>query len=186
MKKRILFVHSAGNQGPHEGSNGLIANLKKAFHPYYEVEAPLMPEPDNPRYESWKKATASLLNNGEGELVLIGHSLGGSILLKYLSENTFNTPIAALFLISTPFWGKGDWAIDEYELRPDFAEKLPPIGQFFLYHSKKDQWVPFSHLDLYSKKLPKATVRVIEGDQHEFFDGLPVLTEDLKTILTKK
>jgi hypothetical protein len=42
MKKQILFIHSAGAQGPHEGSGDLVTFLQNALGPEYEVLYPQM------------------------------------------------------------------------------------------------------------------------------------------------
>ncbi len=86
MKKQILFIHSAGAQGPHEGSGRLVAHLQKGLGPEYQVLYPIMPDPENPAYEPWKAQLEKELTALEGEAILVGHSLGGSVLLKYLSE----------------------------------------------------------------------------------------------------
>jgi predicted alpha/beta hydrolase family esterase len=182
IQKEILFVHSAGPQGPFEGSNGLVAYLKEALGNAYDIKNPMMPEPENPRYEHWKKKIKNEMEMIDGEVILIGHSLGGSVLLKYLSEEKFNKPIAGLFLIATAYWGVEDWEIDEYILQEDFAKKLPPIQKIFLYHSREDEWVPFEHLEYYAKELPQANARALEGNTHDFSVGLPEIIDDIRNL----
>src|SRR5688572_28525634 len=158
IKKQILFIHSAGVQGPHEGSGDLVAHLREALGAEYEVLYPIMPNPESPAYEPWKVQLEKELAALEGEVILIGHSLGGSVLLKYLSEEKYGKPIAGIFLIASPYWGGDEGGqVDEFALREDFAPKLPPIRQIFLYHSRDDEEVPFAHLALYAKTLPQAT-----------------------------
>jgi uncharacterized protein len=141
-----------------------------------------MPEPENPRYEHWKQKIEKEMAMIDGEVILVGHSLGGSVLLKYLSEEKFNKPIAGLFLIATAYWGVKDWEIDEYILQKDFAKKLPPIQKTFLYHCREDEWVPFEHSGYYAKKLPQANVRMLEGNTHDFSGGLPEIIDDIKSL----
>jgi hypothetical protein len=47
--------------------------------------------------------------------ILIGHSLGGSFLLKYVSEEKIGKTIAGIFLIATPYWGGAGWQYEGYE-----------------------------------------------------------------------
>lgn len=138
-----------------------------------------MPDPENPRYVKWKMALQETLPVGGNKVAIIGHSLGGSVMLKYLSEGLCQMPVAGLFLIAAPFWGKRGWAIEEFEFKKDFVSKLPGMDHVFVYHSRKDGWVPFSHGEAYSKKLPGAVMRTLTGDEHEFSDGLPVLLKDV-------
>ncbi|MBR9705990.1 hypothetical protein GOV14_03080 [Candidatus Pacearchaeota archaeon] len=48
------------------------------------IKTPLMPDPWEPNYESWKKIIDELDVNEE--TVLIGHSCGGGFLVRYLGE----------------------------------------------------------------------------------------------------
>lgn len=182
MRKEVLFIHSAGPQGPHEGSTELIAYLHGALDAGYDLKCPAMPAPENPRYEAWKEQIEKYLGVPGNEVILVGHSLGGSVLLKYLAEEPCRRSITALFLIATPYWGKRGWEIDEYILHPDFLKKLPHIPKIFLYHSRDDEWVPFGHLGHYAKKFPQAVIRKLEGNEHEFGNGLPEVVNDIKSL----
>ena len=181
MRKHILFVHGAGNKDEPLGSGKLIAYLQQQLGSDYEVLAPDMPDPDHPRYLAWRNQIEQELGKLDADVLLIGHSLGGSMLLKYLAEGTYQKPIAGLFLVAVPYWGKQDWEL-EYAVPDDFASRLPPIQQLFLYHSRSDEVVPFSSLLRYQEKLPQATVRVLDGKQHSFTEGLPLLAQDIKRL----
>jgi uncharacterized protein len=103
-----------------------------------------MPHEDHPVYEAWKERIAKELDALEGEVVLVGHSLGGSILLKYLSEEEVEKSVVGLFLVAMPYWGVEDWEVGEFALREDFASKIPKDLTVFLYHSRDDEVVPFA------------------------------------------
>ncbi len=117
------------------------------------------------------------------EAILIGHSLGGTVLLKYLFEELCHTSISGVFLIAAPYWNKDDdWQGDEFAFSEDIAEKLPHKLPIFLYHSRDEEIVPFTHLKYYKEKLPEATIREIHGAEHYFNDGLPQLVDDILDI----
>jgi predicted alpha/beta hydrolase family esterase len=175
---RILFLHSAGHQHGNEGSARLVAYLKATL-PGVELIAPVMPHPDNPDYEVWKAALSQIFTILDHNVTLIGHSLGGSVLLKYLSEEKQSHNIAALHLIAVPFWGAEDWEVEEFQLREDFISTLPPIGSVTIYHSKDDKVVPASHAQLYADAL-QAELILLNGYGHAFSDGLPELVARLK------
>lgn len=181
-KQQILFIHSAGAQGKGEGSAALVASLREELGAGYTVRFPLMPDPEHPQYRRWKEQLATELAASEDGIILAGHSLGGSVLLKYLSEERCPVAVAGLFLIAVPFWGKPDWEVDEYVLRPDFADALPPIPKIVLYHSRDDEDVPLSHSGFYAEQLPQATVRTPDRGGHTFPSGLPELVDDLKKL----
>lgn len=182
MKKEILFVHSAGPQGHHEGSDYLVRYLIDALGTGYRISLPDMPDPENPHYVDWRATLKKELALMEDELILVGHSLGASVLLKYLSEERLQQRIAGLFLIGAVYWGKKDWEVKEYVLKRNFSSKLPPIRGIFLYHSSDDEVVPISHVRYFANELPNATVREFENRGHLFGRGLPELVEDIKRL----
>ncbi|MFM1652498.1 alpha/beta fold hydrolase [Brevibacillus sp. B_LB10_24] len=183
MKKRVVFIHSAGPQGHRQGSSDLIAYLHSALGPDYEVLHPQMPNPEKPEYVLWKRQLDQEFSAFDREVILIGHSLGGSVLLKYLSESSFRQPIAGLFCIAAPFWGEDEgWRSGEFVLQEDFHLQLPEIPRMFFYHSRGDQIVPYAHLGQYAAKFPQATVRTLEGVEHSFRDGIPQLVRDIELV----
>src|SRR5690606_23113232 len=91
--KRILFAYSAGSQdGSGEGSFDLVSTLKTELSDEYNIQYPIIDDPDAPTYQAWKKLDSVFEKNME-PLILIGHSLGGSVLLKYLSEEEVDISI---------------------------------------------------------------------------------------------
>jgi predicted alpha/beta hydrolase family esterase len=178
MRRRVLFIHGGG-EGAHEADKKLAASLRGTLGAAYGVRCPKMPDEDSPEFGAWRDRIAEELAALDGEVFLVGHSLGGSILLKYLSEEGTAKPVAGLFLVAAPFWGAEDWEVDEYALREDFASKLPPEMPVFLYHGRDDEVVPLAHLALYAQKLPRATVRELDGHGHQFGDDLSEVARDI-------
>jgi predicted alpha/beta hydrolase family esterase len=181
MKKPVLFVHGGG-QGAHEEDEKLAASLRDELGATYEVRYPKMPDEDGPEYGAWRDRITEELAAMDAEAILVGHSLGASILLKYLSEEETETPVSGLFLVAPPYWGAEDWEVDDYELREDFASKLPEGLPVFLYHSRDDEVVPFAHLALYAERLPQATVREFDGRGHQFGDDLSEVARDIELL----
>ena len=99
MRKPVLFIHGGG-EGAYEEDRKLAASLQDALGAAYEVRYPKMPDEDRPVYEAWKERIAKELDALDGEVILVGHSLGGSILLKYLSEEEVEKLVAGLFLVA--------------------------------------------------------------------------------------
>jgi predicted alpha/beta hydrolase family esterase len=144
-----------------------------------------MPEPDEPRYRPWRDRIEQELSKVQGSVMLLAHSYGGSVLVKYLAEGTHPAALSGLFLASVPYWGPGGWRDDEDDLPDDFAAHLPQ-APIFLYHSRDDPEVPFAHLGLYAAQLPQATVRPIDGAEHSFINGLPQLLTDIQSLETTR
>jgi predicted alpha/beta hydrolase family esterase len=179
MNKTVLFIHGAG-KGAYEEDGLLVASLQKALESSYEVRYPRMVNEGDSEYADWKAQIAAELAALEGEVALVGHSVGGSVLVKYVSEARLEKPVAGLFLIAAPYWGADEfWKWDEVRLPEDAAGKLASIPRIFLYHSRDDETVPFSHLALYAAKLPQATVREFDGRGHQFGNDLTEIAEDV-------
>jgi uncharacterized protein len=181
MRKQVLFIHSGGAQGWKQGSSYLLTYLKTMLGNDYQVLSPEMPEPEHPEYDHWKDELERDFALLREDSILVGHSLGGSVLLKYLSEQRFEIPIAGLFIVAAPYWGLDRWEVEEYRLTDNFQQHLPPINKLVLYHSSNDEVVPFSHLNMYAAKLPWATIRETHG-HHLFHQGLPELIADIKAL----
>lgn len=182
MKRQILFMHSAGAQGPHQGSSDLVTSLQQSLGAQYDVLYPKMPNPERPSYEPWKQMLERELARLDGELILVGHSLGGSVLLKHISENAYRHSIAGLFLVATPYWGSDEeWSVEQFRLQENFQSKLARIPRIYLYHSRDDEFVPFEHARLYEEKLPRAVLRSFDDRGHVFGSGIPELVDDIRS-----
>jgi predicted alpha/beta hydrolase family esterase len=180
MTKHVLFIHGAG-EGAFEEDGLLVASLHNALGPAYDVHYPKMPEEDSATYADWKALIERALATLDDHVILVGHSVGASVLLKYLSEDQLDKPIIALFLLATPYWGADEfWTWDEVRLPEDVAAKLWSIPRIYVYHSRDDKVVPFSHLALYAAKLPRATIRELDGRGHQFGNDLTDVAEDIR------
>lgn len=175
----VVVIHSAGAQDDGRGSSQLVAYLRDALAPRHVIRVPAMPAPERPAYDAWRMVLEREIACAPEPVLLVGHSLGGSVVLKYLSESGRRPPRCALFLVAAPYWGAPEWEGPEFTLRPGYAHALPsevPIG---LYHSRDDAIVPVAHAERYRAELSRATLRLVDGCGHEFRDGLPELATDL-------
>lgn len=173
----ILFVQGGG-AGAYDEDSRLAASLQKALGSGYTVHYPRMPDEDAPEYEAWRAKILEERSGLAGDVILAGHSLGASLLLKVLVEETLETP--GVFLAATPFWGAADWEVDDYARSEGFA--LPETLPLYLYHSRDDEWVPFAHQALYAEALPQATIRTFEDRGHQFGDDLSEMAEDIRAL----
>ncbi|PTM53273.1 alpha/beta hydrolase [Desmospora activa] len=171
MQKHILFIQGAGH-GAYEEDGKLAGYLQDALGSNYNVLYPKMPNEEKPDYETWKVQISKDLSKLNGEVIFVGHSVGGSILLKYLSEEKLTKTITSVFLIAPPY--------DESVLQEDSSSKLQEIPRIFFYHSRDDEIVPFSHLTHYAEKIPKAIIRKFDGRGHLFDNDLSEVVEDIK------
>ena len=179
--RTILFVQGAGHMREPDGSGHLADYLERELGTAYRVVAPEMPDADNPRYRPWRDAIERELRGIDGWLALIGHSFGGSVLLKYLAEPSVQRRIEGLFLVSVPWWGPEGWTYEEFAVPEDLAASLPRT-RIFLSPSREDLEVPFAHFRVYEQQLPASVSRPLPGSDHSFVDGLPQLVDDVKSL----
>lgn len=127
--------------------------------------------------------THAELEKSDKQIILIGHSLGGYMLLKYLSEQeTPSKEIVGVCIIAAPYpSGDKDWEFEGFDLLENFATKLPKNAKQFLYHSKDDEVVPFAHMQLYADKLTAATTHQTVGG-HQLGNDLSIVAKDIKQI----
>ncbi len=178
--KKIFFAHSAGPQyGEGKGSYNLVKYLRSKLYGAYDILFPKIAEPKAPTYAKFKAMFVSSLAKITEPVILIGHSLGGSLLLKYLSEEKPDISIAGLFLVSTPHWKSN---MKEFELKENFQNSLKEIPAVFLYRSKNDADVPVDNLQFYKSAFNNAVVHELPGKEHIFTKGLPELVSDIKSL----
>jgi uncharacterized protein len=184
LRQQILFIQGGGS-GAYKEDEQLVASLRNALGDAHEVHYPKMPKENDPDYRRWKAQIRKVLTTLPDRIILVGHSLGGSFLLKCLSEEKTETSIAGIFLIATPYWGGDGWRYEGYEavaLPDDFASTLPKDVPIFFYHSRDDKVVPFAHLALYEDKLPQATIRALDGRGHQLNNDLSEVAADIKRL----
>lgn len=183
MKKQLLFAHSGGPQGaPGQGSYDLAVYLKNILGEQYNIIYPLIEDPEAPTYAMWKTLFKTQFKGLTQPVILIGHSLGGSMLLKYLSEERPGIAISGLFLIAIPQWSANGWDVADFALSENFEAGLPPLGPVYFYQGTHDPVVPFGHLNFYKQHFKNAVFRQLDVSDHAFALGLPQLLNDLASL----
>jgi predicted alpha/beta hydrolase family esterase len=181
MKKQVLFIQGAG-EGAYEEDKELATSLQDSLGDEYYVVYPPMPNEEDPQDGPWMAQISKELAALEGKVILVGHSAGGGVLLKYLLKENVTKPIAGIFLIAIPHWDAEDDEDEEYTLREGFALQLPKGVPIFLYQSRDDEIIPFAHLAKYAEKIPQATVREFDGRGHQFNNDLSEVAADIKIL----
>ena len=167
----VLFLHSSGPQGPGEGSSPFADRLREELGAEYEIRFPVMPDTaTDPHYEAWRDRLGEELDALEGKVILFGHSLGGSVALKYCAERGFDEKVAGLVSAATPYWGTNEWE-EEWALPEGWPAEGPQLPPTILFHSRDDEVIPFSHLELCANRLPDAAVHPLDGNGHLYDHG---------------
>jgi predicted alpha/beta hydrolase family esterase len=161
-------------------------SLQKALGGRYEVILPRMPNSLNARYAEWKIMFCKLVPFLKGRPILVGHSLGGIFLAKYLAENRFPRKVRATFLVAAPHGNdrgrKTNRSLVDFILPRSLARFREQGGKIFIYHSKDDSQVPFTHLEKYRRNLPDATTRIFGNRGHFSQEKLPELVKDIRRL----
>ena len=85
--RQILFIQGGGGHGVHDRwDNKLVASLKRELGDGFDVRYPRMPDEDDPKYARWKPAIEREVDALDDGAVVVGHSIGGTMLVNALAE----------------------------------------------------------------------------------------------------
>lgn len=184
MKQQVLVIHGGTSLDSHEDYIEFIktreltieklrqsydwkASLPDKLGQAFDVLQPRMPNGTNAQYEEWKiwfERCAELL---EQNVILIGHSLGGIFLAKYLSENSFPKQIKATLLVAAPFDDVSTTeTLHDFKLPTSLDKFADQGGVIYIIHSKDDPVVPFSEALKYQQSLPQGKELLFDDRQH--------------------
>lgn len=196
MKKQVLLVHGGDSFNTYEDyieflngfkidsldyfkginwKNNLQTDLGKNF----EVICPQMPNKMNARYKEWKIWFEKIIPFLEDGIILIGHSLGGTFLAKYLSENNLPVKISGLHLVAAVFDDESDEPLMDFSLGSSLENISKQVLKIFLYYSKDDKIVPFGELEKYKSSIPSARSFVFEDMGHFNQEKFPEIIKEI-------
>lgn len=149
--------------------------------PEAQVIFPQMPNSKNARYFEWKIWFEKIIEFLENDVILIGHSLGGIFLAKYLSENNFPFYIKSLHLVAAPYDTEYVKAsLVDFTLNSRVSTIENKVDKIFLYQSKDDTEVSYHDVEKYKRDMPKAEVIMFENRGHFQEQEFPELIENIK------
>lgn len=158
--------------------------LSRELFESFDFFTPDMPCKQNSDYKAWKIWFEKYLNLIPGdEIILIGYSLGGTFLLKYLSENKINKKIIQLNLVSSCVFDNFDESatkerLDTFNLNLETISDISSLcNDIHLYHSKDDTCVSFKNFEFLREKLPNATSHEFNDRNHFFQPTFPEILE---------
>jgi predicted alpha/beta hydrolase family esterase len=182
MTKQILFIQGGGAGAHDDWDSKLVASLTRALGQGYYIRYPRMPNEADPSYPAWKSAMEHEIATLDDAAILVGHSVGGTILINALAEQPPGRKIAGVFLISAPFVGPGGWPGEDITPSRNLGARLPQATLIYLYHGSDDDTAPCAHVDLYKQVIPHACVRKLEGRDHQLNNDLSEVAADIRRI----
>jgi predicted alpha/beta hydrolase family esterase len=150
----------------------------------FEVLVPNMPNKENAKYAEWKIWFERMFPFIREGVILIGHSLGGVFLARYLSENTLPHKIGAVILLAAPYEDKDFTPTPslEFQVLGPLTEFSKQASQIFILHSEDDPVVPFAHAEKYLAELPEAKLQSFTDKGHFSLPEFPELIELIKSL----
>jgi predicted alpha/beta hydrolase family esterase len=179
-----LFVQGGGGENAHDAwDSKLVESLRRELDSdNYEIRYPRMPNEADPRYDSWKMALRNELEKIDHGAIVVGHSIGATILAHSLADEPPKRPPAGIFLVSMPFIGDGGWPSDDIRTVPDLGSRLPRASAVFLYQGSSDATVPPAHVELNAQAIPQAMVRKLAGRDHQLNNDMSEVAADIRKL----
>ncbi len=196
-KSQIVFIHGGNSFDTTEEFYEYLQNrefdlyepprvrwrdtLSKNIAQTHEYSFIQMPNAMNADYKAWSIWFSKVIPFLRDEVILIGHSLGGSFLLRYLTENKLPVTITQLHLVAP--------AVDEIECpgMGSFSTDLDNwngfksvITNIFIWHSTDDDVVPIHHSERLKAKIPDAFFATFTDRGHFIQESFPELEAVIK------
>ncbi len=162
--------------------------FKKKLGKDFEIIKPRMPLQDNAKYEEWKIHFERHFPQLKNNIILIGSSLGGIFLARYLSENKFPKKILSIYLICPPYDNTltGEDLVGGFKLKSDLSLLEKQSKNLYLMFSKDDDVVPVSHAEKYRKELKNANIIIFESKNGHFkISEFPEIVKMIKSDVKK-
>lgn len=182
MTRQVLFVQGGGEGVHDEWDNKLVASLERELGPGYSILYPRMPNEDEPSYAAWKATLVEEIARLDDGSMVVGHSIGGTILVNVLAELPTERELSAVLLIAVPFVGEGGWPSDDVTPMDDVGARLPSATPVYLFQGSDDDTTPAIHLDLYARALPQAQIRRLEGRDHQLNNDMAEVAAEIRAL----
>ncbi len=163
--------------------------LKKNLGKNFEIIKPKMPLKENAKYNEWKIHFENYFPLLKKNIILIGYSLGGIFLAKYLSENNFPKKILSTFLICPPYNNSlsQEDLVGGFRLKSNLSLLEKSSKNLYLMFSNDDDVVPVSHAEKFRKKVKNANIIIYENKNGHFrISEFPEIIKIIKADVKKK
>ncbi len=170
--RQLLFIQGGGAGAHDDWDDKLVASLERELADEWEVRFPRMPDEDDPSYAAWGVSIRRELARLDAGAVVVGHSVGGTLLVRTLVDQPPHLELGVIVLISAPYVGSGGWPGEEFELPSDLGARLPQDVRVHVFHGLDDRTVPSSHAQLYTRSIGQAQLHLLPGRDHQLKNDL--------------
>jgi len=165
--------------------HGYNANPEMNFHPWlanelrnrgWEVIAPQLPLSDEPNPLESIQALEEAVGRLDSKTVIIGHSLGGVLALRYLEAAEAESTPRAVILVGAP-WHVNSPKIKSFFMTEfDFDVVMWKAQEFVVVHDEGDKAIPINHAEKYAKVLGADFIKTT-GNDHFTGEQYPELLD---------
>jgi len=148
-----------------------------------------MPLSDNAKYNDWKIYFERFFPYLRHNIILIGTSLGGIFLAKYLSEHKFPKKILSTYLICSPFDNTlhSEDLVGGFKLKSNLTLLEKNSRNLYLMFSRDDDVVPITHAEKFRKKLKNAKFIIYKSKNGHFnVSKFPEIVKMIKADVKRK
>jgi len=146
----------------------------------FEVLLPSMPNGSSAKYNEWSIYFSKIIPFLQPNAILVGHSLGGIFLTKYLNEHSNIVHFKKVILIAPPFNDETEESLASFRLPDDMSRLASTADEFIFFHSRDDTVVPYTETNKYLELLPNAQATFFEGRGHINTPTFPELLDEIK------
>ncbi len=194
-KPQVIFIHGGDAIRDPEKLYQLLKS--RSFNPYeqkkkwrdgliehiegdFECHTLSMPNAFWADYEAWKIWFEKMLPYMRDGIILVGHSLGGGFLLRYLGEHTLPVRVAQLHLLAPVVLDLED--CDGFLIDVDtWSGFKTAIDAVHVWHSTDDTLVPITHSEKLVELCPTAILHRFTNYGHFLMESFP----ELEAVITK-
>ena len=180
--QQVLFIQGGGEGTHDEWDDKLVESLSAGLGAGYEIRYPRMPEDDDPSVAAWLPVIRQELASLDDGAVLVGHSIGATLLVHALESEPPDRPLGAIVLLAAPFVGKGGWEGDEFEITRETGDRLPPNVPVHVFYGLADDTTPPAHADLWAAAIPHARLHPLPGRDHQLGNDLEAVAEVIRAL----
>lgn len=135
---KVIIVHGWAGK-PFEAWRGWLGKELRTLG--FQVEAPYMPNPDDPKQEQWIAELKACIRESK-DVILVGHSLGAVSILRLLETFKENEKIKSAILVCGFTRNLRIDAIKDFFRKPFNWEKIKQgAQQFIIINSDNDPYM---------------------------------------------
>jgi len=185
-QKRVFIIHRWEANPQSDWYPWLAKNLREQG---FLVEAPEMPDTDNPKIEAWTEHIREKVGRCDENTFFVGHSIGCQAIMRYLEKISDDEKAGGAVFVAGWFTlsnidGEEDRLISSpwLNLPIDFEKVKACAKKISCIFSDDDPYVPVENWEMFSKNLGAEII--IEKNRGHFTDDdgvteLPVALDEV-------